>query len=78
MKIWLPDSLYRLKPLLLILLGVILLLASKHILLSLLALSYMGYGAWIMIVRFMWKDKTIVGHLRSARAGYHKTHYIDM
>lgn len=79
MKIWLPDSLYRLKPLLLMLTGTSLLYISDNIFLFVLALAFMGYAGWIFIVRLLWKDKTIIlSQLRSAHTGHQKTHYVDL
>ncbi len=79
MKIWLPDSLYRLKPLLLMLFGSYLLYLSDNIYLLGLALACMGYAGWIFVVRLLWKDKTIIlSQLRSAHSGHQKTHYVDI
>ena len=79
MKIWLPDSLYRIKPLLLMLLGAALLLISEAIVPTILACICLGYGSWIIVVRMMWSNagmvKTRVG---SRMAGEQKTHYVDL
>ena len=79
MKIWLPDSLYRVKPLLLMLAGAVLLLVTNSVILTILGSACLGYGTWIIIARMMWSNagmlKTRVG---SRMAGEHKTHVIDM
>ena len=54
---WLPDSLQRLKPLILMLLGAILLYVSKYVILSLLAMAIMLYALWILHVRFVLKEE---------------------
>ena len=79
MKIWLPDSLYRVKPLLLMLFGAALLFITDAILPIILACFCLGYGSWILVIRIMWSNtdmiKTRVG---SRMAGEHKTHQVNM
>lgn len=79
MKIWLPDSLYRVKPLLLMLSGAILLVVTSSAIAKIFACACLGYGTWIIVVRMMWSNtgmlKTRVG---SRMAGEQKTHYVDM
>ena len=60
MKIWLPDSLYRLKPLLLMLFGAILLYLSRNIYLSLLAVTCIGFAGWIFFMRLKWSNTGVV------------------
>ena len=76
--IWLPDSLYRLKPLILMLAGAILLLTSHNLLLSLLAAACIGYAVWILVMRLIWSNadttKTRAG---SNLDGEPKTHYVE-
>lgn len=75
--IWLPDSLYRLKPLILLLTGAILLLVSKNLFLSLFAAACIGFAVWILFMRLIWSNadniKTRVG---SNQAGQSRTHYV--
>ena len=65
MKIWLPNSLYRLKPLLLLLVGVYLLFLYDNMLASAIAFLCFGYAIWILASRLMWSNsgmlKTRVG-----------------
>ncbi len=79
MKIWLPDSLYRLKPLLLVLFGAALLYISNDVFTIGLGIFSVGYGSWIIVVRMMLSNagllKTKVG---SRMAGEQKTHHVDM
>ena len=79
MKIWLPDSLYRVKPLLLILSGAVFLHLSNSTLLTLFACVLLGYGTWIIVIRILWSNtgmlKTRVG---SRMGGESKTHYVDI
>ena len=76
--IWLPDSLYRLKPLILMLVGAILLLVSHNLLLSLLAAVCIGYSVWILFMRVIWSNadtiKTRVGSNQGVQA---RTHYVN-
>ena len=60
MKRWLPESLYRLKPLLLMLAGLIIQYTSKNIFLSLFAILLIGYACWILVMRLLWKDSGMV------------------
>ena len=60
MKIWLPDSLYRAKPLLIMLFGAMLLYLTDHIILAIFAFLCLGYGSWIIVMRVMWSDTGIV------------------
>lgn len=55
--VWLPDSLHRLKPLFLMLLGAILLYVSKFLILTLLAMIIMLYALWILHVRFVSEEE---------------------
>ena len=75
--IWLPDSLYRVKPLIIMLAGAILLFISKNLLLSLFAAGCIGFAVWILFMRLIWSNadslKTRVG---SNQAGQPKTHYV--
>jgi hypothetical protein len=79
MKFWLPDSLYRVKPLLLILFGAALILVTDALVPMILAFVCLGYGSWIIVVRLLWSNagmlKTRVG---SRMAGEHKTHHVNM
>ena len=78
MKIWLPDSMYRMKPYLLMLCGAFLLLITDAILPMILAFICLGYGSWIIVVRLLWSNtdmiKTRVG---SNLAGEQRTHYVN-
>lgn len=77
MKIWLPDSLYRLKPLLLGFAGATLLYVSEHLFTTVLAVLCLGYACWIILIRLMWSTaETIRPHVSSTRAGEQKTHYV--
>jgi len=77
MKIWLPDSLYRAKPLLIGLLGAILLYVSNDLFTTGFAFVCLGFAGWIIVIRLMWSTadmiKTKIG---SANAGEQKTHYV--
>jgi len=78
MKIWLPDSLYRAKPLILGLAGAILLYISKDLFTTIVAFLCLGYAGWIIVIRLMWSTadmiKTKTG---SVNAGEQKTHYVN-
>jgi hypothetical protein len=78
MKIWLPDSLYRAKPLILGLAGAILLYISKDLFTTIVAFLCLGYAGWIIVIRLMWSTadmiKTKTG---SVDAGEQKTHYVN-
>ena len=79
MKFWLPDSLYRVKPLLLILFGAALILITDAVVLMIIAFICLGYGCWIIVVRLLWSNagmiKTRVG---SRMAGEQKTHHVNI
>ena len=79
MKIWLPDSLYRVKPLLLMLFGAALLFISNDLFTMGLGLVSLGYGSWVIVVRMLWSTtgmiKTRVG---SPMAGEQKTHVVNL
>lgn len=79
MKLWLPDSLYRVKPLLLILFGAALILITDAIVPMIMAFICLGYGCWIIVVRLLWSNsgmiKTRVG---SRMAGEQKTHHVNI
>lgn len=78
MKIWLPDSLYRVKPLLLMLFGAALLLITDAIVPMILACICLGYGSWIIVVRMLWSSAgTIKTRVGSTMGGEQKTHYVD-
>ncbi len=78
MKIWLPDSLYRIKPLVLMLFGAFLLIITDAIVPMILAFICLGHGSWIIVIRLLWLNartaKTGVG---STLAGEQRTHYVD-
>jgi hypothetical protein len=76
--IWLPDSLYRLKPLILMLTGAILLLVSKNLFLSLFAAACIGFAAWILFMRMIWSNAdNIKTHVGSNQAGQSRTLYVE-
>lgn len=76
MKIWLPDQLYRAKPLLLILLAVILHHISENIYLSILAPIFMGYGFFILVMRILRLGRvTEFSDLCLTQTGQHKPLY---
>ena len=75
--IWLPDSFYRLKPLILMFAAALLLLASDNLLLSLLAVACIGYSVWILFMRLSWSNAgKIKTRVESNRAGQTKTHIV--
>ena len=75
--IWLPDSLYRLKPLILMLTGAILLFISKNLFLSLIAAACIGYAVWILFMRLIWSNAdTIKTRAGLNQAGEPRTHYV--
>lgn len=75
--IWLPDPLYRLKPLILMLTGAILLLVSENLFLSLFAAACIGYSVWILFMRLIWSNAdTIKSRVGSSRSAHPKTHYV--
>lgn len=77
--IWLPDSLYRLKPLILMLTGAALLLVSKNLLLSLFAAACIGYSVWIISMRLIWSNAdTIKTRTGSTQSGQPKTHTVKV
>jgi len=68
MKIWLPDSIYRLKPLLLGLAGAALLYVSTNLFTTVLAVLCLGYACWVILIRLMWSTAvTIRPGLKSTR-----------
>jgi hypothetical protein len=78
MKIWLPDSLYRVKPLLLVLFGAALLYISNDFFTIGLGVFSVGYGSWIIVVRMMWSNAgTVKTRVGSTPAGEQRTHYVD-
>ena len=75
MKIWLPNQLYRAKPLILILLAVNLHYISENIYLSILAPIFMGYGFFVIIMRILWLGRvTALSDLNSPQEGHNTTH----
>lgn len=63
MKFWLPDLLYRSKPLLIILFAALLVWTSDILFVKLFSFGLVCYALLIMCVRLMWSDrssKTIV------------------
>jgi len=63
MKFWLPDLLYRSKPLLIILFAALLVCTSDILFVKLFSFGLVCYALLIMCVRLMWSDrssKTIV------------------
>lgn len=57
MSVWLPDSLYRLKPWTIIVIAIIIPpIFKEHLLAIIVSLILFGYGIFILIKRFMWKD----------------------
>jgi hypothetical protein len=78
MKIWLPDSMYRVKPLFLMLLGAILLYLSNNFFLFIIAVWCIGYAGWIIVMRTVWMGTTVVSsNLASAQSGQYKALIID-
>ncbi len=78
MKIWLPDQLYRARPLFLILLGVFLHHISENIYLSILAPIFIGYAFFIIVMRILWLSRaTSFSDLRSTQTEQHKPPYVD-
>jgi len=77
MKIWLPDSLYRLKPFLLGFAGTVFLYVSEDMFTTVLALLCMGYAFWIIVMRLLWSSAvTIQARGGSIRAGKYKKHIV--
>lgn len=60
--VWLPDSLHRLKPLILMLLGAILLYVSRILILTVLAMCIMLYALWILHVRYVLQEERPLKH----------------
>ena len=79
MKIWLPDSLYRIKPLLIILFGAVLLIITDAIVPMILGFICLGYGSWIIVVRLLWSNARMVkSRVGSAMIGEQRTHVVDV
>ena len=79
MKIWLPDSLYRIKPLILMLFGAFLLIITDAIVPMILAFFCLGYGSWIIAVRLLWSNAgTVKTRVGSAMVGEQRTHVVDI
>ncbi|SDP68034.1 hypothetical protein SAMN05660330_03668 [Desulforhopalus singaporensis] len=78
MKFWLPDSLYRLKPLLIGFAGASLLYLSKNLFISVLGVLCVAYAFWILVMRLLWSSAvTIKARRSSARAGQRKIHRVN-
>ena len=60
MRLWLPDPLYRLKPFLIVLAGVIILYVSNSWLTLGLGFLCLGIGAYIVITRLMWSNTGVI------------------
>ena len=59
MNVWLPDSLYTFKPWLIIVIAIIIPpIFREHLLAILISLLLFGYGIFILVKRFMWKDSS--------------------
>ena len=54
MKLWLPDNLYRLKPLVLGLAGSLLIFFSDHLAIEGIGALCLGFAAYILIARLLW------------------------
>ena len=69
MRLWLPDSLYRLKPFLLVVAGGILFSIAPHWFTRGLGVLCLGVGAYILVARLMWSQtgmiKTSTEHTRA-------------
>ena len=78
MKIWLPDSLYRAKPLFIGLLGAILLYVSNDLFTTGFAFVCLGFASWIIVIRLMWSTAGMIkSKIGSVNAGEQKTHYAN-
>jgi hypothetical protein len=58
--IWLPQPLYSAKPVIFLLAALSLMLITKNVIVTLFAISLIGYALWIFFVRFIWKDTGLV------------------
>jgi hypothetical protein len=58
--IWLPQPLYSAKPVIFLLAALSLMLITKNVIVTLFAISLIGYALWIFFVRFTWKDTGLV------------------
>jgi len=77
MKIWLPDSLYRVKPLLLMLFGAALLYVSNNLFTIGLAFFSLGFASWIIVLRLMWSTAGMIkSKAGSVKAAAQKTHHV--
>ena len=76
MKFWLPDDLYRLKPLILALIGAILIFFSDHLAIEGIGVLCLGFATYILIVRLLlYEAGTTNTKTGSAKAEEQKTHY---
>lgn len=57
---WLPRSLYKVKPLLFLLVAFILIQLSQNPIAICCSIGLMGYSVWILWMRYQWKDTGIV------------------
>lgn len=79
MKFWLPNSLYKLKPLLFLFLGAYLLFLYDSRLISILAYLCIGYGIWILVTRIRWSSTdTIKSRSGSSVVGGQGTRVVDV
>ena len=62
MKIWLPNSLYKLKPFVLILSAIMLYLISKNTLILLAASLLFCWSTYILLMRYLWLDSDTIDH----------------
>ena len=79
MKLWLPNSLYRLKPFLLFFLGAYLLFLYENRFITILAYLCIGYGIWILLSRIWWSTEgTIKSSTRSGVKGGQGNRVVDV
>ena len=78
-KFWLPNSLYRLKPLLLLILGAYLLFLYDNRFTSILAYLCIGWGIWILVSRIRWSTTdTLKSRAGSSAIGGQGTRVVDV
>ena len=58
MKIWLPASIYKIKPFLLLLISIMLFMAFKNKFILVASLVLFCYAGYILVVRIMWADSS--------------------
>ena len=58
MKIWLPTSIYKIKPFLLLLISIMLFMAFKNKFIRVASVVLFCYAGYILVIRLMWADSS--------------------